>query len=380
MLVRLGFPAAAAGADPSYGESVPPLPPRPPGRHGERFSLPVLIEPRLTLKVCLQKSRIAEFLSKSGGDRLLEARDAAPFAAGPYWIWCNTGAPYRGKSVAEVRDLLPPGERWLTATECVFLAIHHRDLLHDQPVFCAGSLFSREAEFDTAILLEPSAIGLTVDWTNVTNAHPRYGCASCAWPPDFAWDTVPAPGAEEQNTVEGRSSRPQGTAESAPGESDVGPAVSASADAAAVAQPTLHRVEMECAHRGTMEAPGTAAGETSPTTTGFAAEVSCPPWRGEGEACVTCPACSAEATVHLTERGTWNRSRQRALGTGIALVAGGIVTLVGLWCRAQWPGGWAAWRSLTWANPLCMVWALGVAGYFGFLGVTSLVTACAGSC
>ena len=382
LLVRLGFPAALGVSEAEYREAVPPLPPRPPGTHAERFPLPVLVEPRLTLRECLQRSRVAEFLSKTGGDSLLEASEAAPFGAGPYWIWCNSGGPYQGKSVAEVKDRLPAGERWLTATECIFLAVQQRDRLRNQPLFCAGSLFARAGEPQTAVVLEPSAVGVTIDWTSVTNAHPHYGCVSCVWPPDFAWDGVPEGAAREPDPAVTEPRRPDRSGESADAEDDSTADASESAAAGrtlAVAdvetpQPTVHRVEMTCARNTKMEVQGSKL-VTTRTTTTFAADLVCPSWQGEAETRVSCPACSAVATIHITERGTWNGARQWTLVTGLILGLGGTVAFAVMWFGSGWPRHWGGWRSWSWGNPLFAAWRLCLAAFLGLEGVASLVAA-----
>ena len=201
-LVHQGFPNAIGCTEAEYRQSVPQLPPPPPGKHGKKFPLPVLVEPRLTLEQCVEKTGIGDFLTNFGGECLLEKKEVEQFSRGPYWVWCNCGTPYLGKSVAQMKDRLPAGERWLTATECVFLAAHHPDRLSNQSLFCPASLFTRDTELDTVVILEPSIVGLTIDSASVNNSHPRYGCASCAWPPNFQWAGIPEPVTEETDIIE----------------------------------------------------------------------------------------------------------------------------------------------------------------------------------
>ena len=72
---------------------------------------------------------LLRFATNTAGASVLERRELTQFAQGPYWVWCNAGTPYLGKSVAAMKDRLSPGERWLTATEAVFLAAHYADEL-----------------------------------------------------------------------------------------------------------------------------------------------------------------------------------------------------------------------------------------------------------
>ncbi len=196
-----------------FVSQIPPLPPAPPANHGKVLRFPVLIEPRLTLKQCLNISTIQNGLQTRPATDLLEKKECRIFSKHPYWLWCGF---LTNRNQARILTTPFPGYRWVTASEGVFFLMHLWEDIHlEQREFtCPASMFKDNQKVDQFLTLEMTkktfmeSLGFEINLrTNEPDQSPiakmrltytkrdLLGFENtplfCAWPPDFDWKTAP---------------------------------------------------------------------------------------------------------------------------------------------------------------------------------------------
>jgi len=199
----------------TYRASIPDVPGPPSGDHRRRFPIPVLIDPRLTFADTLRIARIRWTLRGPASDELLGKREALDYASDPYWIWVGV---YQ-QTVKKALQSPIPGGRWLTATEGVFLLLHHRNWASysSSGISFPGSAYSVESGDRVVPAVHESAgdllkdvfdfgfasqvlrkdapgVGLRVEAEPIDAALTgASNPAGCAWPPDFDWNSITEP-------------------------------------------------------------------------------------------------------------------------------------------------------------------------------------------
>lgn len=191
-LVTAGIPDLVGESATDYPSSIPPLPPPPP--HGDRYPFPVLCDPRITVgqaadevlcKITVEGDKVSfeSYLHQMrSAQEFLSKKECLKYSQSPYWVWCNCGDPNRGESSESFTRSAMNGERGLTATEAVFLTLHHPQATNGHNFYCPNSSHI-ENDAKHIILLESIMGGAfrKLDRVRPSNSHPEYGVASCHW-------------------------------------------------------------------------------------------------------------------------------------------------------------------------------------------------------
>lgn len=220
-LIRLGISFHFGISELAYKESIPDIPPQPPGKYAKQFPVPVLVDPRLTLGQCAQIAHMKERLSGTSGASLLKGKECNGFSDIPYWIWC--GVDVKGWSGKMKK--LHAGRRWINATEGTFflyaamLTYSFYYLMNPVYFTCPGTQYIEEAGKVSCVILEKSIKNQLIDglglgwfgigWVAEKQYHEnpasifqlnssstdffldRLGSpVYCAWPPHFDWSRV----------------------------------------------------------------------------------------------------------------------------------------------------------------------------------------------
>lgn len=181
-LIELGLHDQLGISEQSYRESIPPLIKIP---RSERWfhSLPVLVEPRLVVDKIIDASPVGNFLANTPGSPIVEVVELDGLASAPYWIWCNVfHVEQKGLSAVQFNSVRYSDQRGLCLTEGIFLASHYFKKIRRRKLTLPGTVYDDRTGNAVVPILEPSLVGLTVDYFDAKRAHPEFHCASCYWP------------------------------------------------------------------------------------------------------------------------------------------------------------------------------------------------------
>lgn len=126
-LLDLGFHKALGQERGAYVDALP-RPAWDPALAVEGYDRLTLVDPRVPREVALKHGNVADHMPLA---RIEDLGPSLPGGGRPYWLQVQAGDRYRGRAVRDAVAAFAPGERGLTVTEGLALALQHPEVTND---------------------------------------------------------------------------------------------------------------------------------------------------------------------------------------------------------------------------------------------------------
>lgn len=137
-LISLGFNREVGKSEFTYRRMMPQFAPQPQAYIG-RFDIPLLVDPRISLK---QLHKLAGIHSMSHEEQIV---DVVKVPDVPYAVWTHDGNRYRMHSVKEAISHFQPDELPSPLVEVIALYLQHPEFFQDHGIDATGSVFGMES-------------------------------------------------------------------------------------------------------------------------------------------------------------------------------------------------------------------------------------------
>lgn len=137
-LIELGFNDEVGKSSFSYRKQLPMFP-SPPQDYAGRFDIPLLVDPRISLK---RLHRIAGIHSTIHEEHIV---NVVKIPEVPYAIWTHDGNRYRKHSVKDAIRHFQYDELPSPLVEVIALFLQYPQIFHDHGIDATGSVYGKES-------------------------------------------------------------------------------------------------------------------------------------------------------------------------------------------------------------------------------------------
>lgn len=136
-LIELGYHRELRKSEATYRNQMPAFAPQPESYKG-RFDIPLLVDPRLSLKTQIRLAGINPSI------QLEKIADIMIVPTEPYSIWTHDGNRYRQFSVKNAISKFLSDEAPSPQVEVMSLFIQHTEIFKDHGVDATGSIYGKD--------------------------------------------------------------------------------------------------------------------------------------------------------------------------------------------------------------------------------------------